>query len=101
MKPDSAPPESWEKLVAARRAAVAPTAARDEAAPYGFAQRIAARAMALQPHRHLTWWTRWSLRMAGVTTLVAALVALVPAPETTAPPLLAAPLLEIPLLAPL
>lgn len=90
----------WEKLAAARRQSLAglppATDDTDVTVPFGFAERIASRAMALQRHRQLAWWTRWSLRAAGAATAVAALVALARAPETASSPLLAAPALEIP-----
>ena len=92
------PPDAWAKLAAARRAVLTtrPTSL-DESAPFGFAQRVASCAMALQRHRQLAWWTRWSLRAAGAATVAAALVALARAPESTAASsLLAAPALEIP-----
>lgn len=97
MKPESNLPVSWEKLAAARRAALdtAPLP-DDDAAPFGFAQRVISRAMALQRHRQLAWWTRWSLRAAGAATVLAALVALTRAPESASAPLLGAPALEIP-----
>ena len=97
MKPESNLPESWEKLVAARRAALAAAPpAQDDTAPYGFAQRVASYALALQRHRQLAWWTRWSLRAAGAASVAAALVALARAPESASAPLVAAPALEIP-----
>ena len=97
MNPNSNLPDTWEKLAAARRAAlttVPPSA--DDTAPFGFAQRIASRAMALQRHRQLAWWTRWSLRAAGAAAVAAGLVALARAPESGSTALLAAPALEIP-----
>ena len=97
MNSDSNLPDSWEKLAAARRGSLAMRpSALDETAPFGFAQRIASRAMALQRHRQLAWWTRWSLRAAGAATVAAALVALARTPEHASSPLLAAPALEIP-----
>ena len=97
MKPESNLPESWEKLVAARRAALAAAPpAQDDTAPFGFAQRIASCALALQRHRQLAWWTRWSLRAAGAASVAAALVALARAPESVSAPLLGVPSLEIP-----
>ena len=97
MNTDSNPSDSWEKLAAARRRSVAVhPSLMDDTAPFGFAQRIASRAMALQRHRQLAWWTRWSLRAAGAATVVAALVALARAPETASNSLLVAPTLEIP-----
>ena len=97
MKSDSHPPDSWQKLAAARRAALAGASAEtDDTAPFGFAQRVVSRAMARQRHRQLGWWTRWSLRVAGAATVAAALLALARAPESASAPLLAAPALEIP-----
>ena len=97
MKSESNLPNAWEKLAAARRRSVTVRpSSMDETAPFGFAQRIASRAMALQRHRQLAWWTRWSLRAAGAAAVVAALVALARAPETASNPLLIAPALEIP-----
>jgi len=97
MKSDSNLPDSWDKLVAARRAALAAAPrTNDESAPFGFAQRIASRALSLQRHRQLSWWTRWSLRAAGASAVAAAMVALARAPETGSGPLMVAPALEIP-----
>ena len=97
MKPDPAVTNAWEQLAAGRRAAVATNPAEtDETAPFGFAQRIVSRTMALQRHRQLGWWTRWSLRTAGAATVAAALVALARTPESSGTALLAAPSLEIP-----
>lgn len=97
MNPDSNLPGSWDKLVAARRALLAAAPRTDdESAPFGFAQRIASRALFLQRHRQLSWWTRWSLRAAGASAVVAALVALARAPESGSGPLMVAPTLEIP-----
>jgi hypothetical protein len=96
MKTESNLPDSWGKLAAARRRSLAASLETDPNAPFGFAQRLASRAMALQRHRQLAWWTRWSLRAAGAATVAAALVAMARAPETASSPLLAAPALEIP-----
>jgi hypothetical protein len=58
---------SWDKLVnAARRA----EPARDESAPYGFATRVAARAMAAE-RGHFSLFGRYSLRALGVASLLA------------------------------
>lgn len=91
---DSPPlPPAWEKLAAAyRQAPPSRSAPLDEAAPFGFASRVAALALAVQRQQRLSWWVRWSLRAALTAGLAAAGVALLRDPA----PLLAAPALEIP-----
>ncbi len=87
------PPNSWETLAAAYRLArPADPAASDEAAPFGFAPRLAALALAARRDERLGWWARWSMRAACTAGLAAAVVALLRDPA----PLLSAPALEIP-----
>ncbi len=87
------PPPAWETLAAAyRQAQRRDPAAQDEAAPFGFSQRLAALALAAQRHQRLAWLVRWSMRAALTAGLAAAGVALLRDPA----PLLSAPALEIP-----
>ncbi len=58
---------AWDKLVKAARHAEPP---RDETAPYGFATRVAARAMATE-RSHFSLFARYSLRALGVASLMA------------------------------
>jgi hypothetical protein len=89
---------SWEKLVAARRRVDSGIASsRDEAAPFGFAQRIAAHAMELRRHERLAWWTHWSMRAGIIAGIAAALMALFNPAAGLPAPFLAAPALDIPL----
>jgi hypothetical protein len=89
-------PPTWEKLAAAYRRSRAALPARDEAAPFGFAQRLAAQTMALRQNERLAWWTRWSMR-ATLATGIAAAVVVMRAPATDREPvLLSPPVLEIP-----
>lgn len=68
---------AWEKLVAARlRVDSGVESLRDETAPFGFAQRIAAHAMEIRRNERLVWWTRWSIRAAISAGIAAALMAL-------------------------
>ena len=59
------PEQQWTRLVAAARRAEDP---RDTAAPYGFATRVAARALARAPGSLLE---RFSLRALGLAALLA------------------------------
>ena len=94
LEPESSP--TWQKLAAARRAALAAAPPADHSAPYGFAQRIAARAMELRRHERLTCWTRWSMRAAACAGLAAFIVALIHSGSHSDAPLLSAPALDIP-----
>lgn len=61
------PPDSkWPRLAAAARSAQDP---RDTAAPYGFATRVAA--LALAPERASSLLERFSLRALGLAALLA------------------------------
>ncbi len=63
-------PEAWQRLVAAARQA--PADSRDASAPYGFAARVAALAMAQPAER--PWFAlfdRVSLRAVGVAGMIA------------------------------
>jgi hypothetical protein len=62
------PQKSWQRLVAAARQA--PPPAGDEAAPYGFATRVAALAFA-RPDPGPSIFARYSLRAAAVAGLLA------------------------------
>jgi len=96
MHPESESHLEWQKLAAARRRFLASTQLPDEAAPFGFAGRVAARAMALKQNERLAWWTRWSVRAAACAGLAAAIVALSrPSPEAPVS-LLSAPALDLP-----
>lgn len=87
---------AWQKLAAARRRALAAMTPADESAPFGFAQRIAARAMELRRNERLACWTRWSMRAAACAGLAATIVALIHSGSGSDAPLLSAPALEIP-----
>ena len=87
----------WEKLVAARRRVGSGVASpRDETAPFGFAQRLAAQAMELRRNERLAWWTRWSMRAGIAAGIAAALMALFNPVVDLPSPFLAAPALDIP-----
>jgi len=63
------PPE-WSRLVAAARRA--PKDERDESVPYGFATRVAARAMTTKtPLLEASMLSRYGLRALGVSCLLA------------------------------
>jgi hypothetical protein len=87
---------AWEKLTAACRRNHSGAPAKEEGAPFGFAQRIAARAMELRRNERLAWWTRWSLRTAACAGIVAGLMALRQTDRGVPPVLFSAPALEIP-----
>ena len=58
---------AWDKLVSAARRAPAD---QDSSAPYGFATRVAAQAMA-SDRTHFSLFARYSLRALGVASLLA------------------------------
>jgi len=60
---------SWQRLVAAARRA--PEDGRDESAPYGFATRVAALAMAPESPTQAVFARRLWLRAAGIACLFA------------------------------
>lgn len=95
MNADPETTSAWEKL-AARHRLVRATESPDDSAPFGFAQRIAAQAMALRRNERLAWWTRWSMRAAALAGLAVVIMALKAPPSNPAGPLLSAPGLEIP-----
>lgn len=95
MNADPETASAWEKLATRRRLAKA-TEARDETAPFGFAQRIATQAMDLRRDERLAWWTRWSMRVAVLAGITAGIVALRSSGQDGVRPLLSPPGLEIP-----
>lgn len=66
MNPEDA---AWQKLVAAARRA--PADERETAAPYGFATRVAALAMAAEPRPMAALLERFSWRALGLAALLA------------------------------
>lgn len=115
---DEAPGSPWLKLAAARRQALESarlaaskistdvdihTDAEAEAAPFGFASRVAALAMAARRNTALSRWTLWSFRGA-VASGATALLVMAASPATALPPgagsgenvLLKPPALEMP-----
>jgi hypothetical protein len=62
--------QSWSRLVAAARRAPAPAAA-DESAPYGFATRVAALALAAEGPLPALFSRRLWLRVLGASCLIA------------------------------
>ena len=100
MKPDSNLSDPWEKLAAARRRSMAAYAPEmDVTAPFGFAQRIASRAMSRHRHEGLGWWTRWMLRAALSSGVIVGVLTFVQPQDNGTAPLLAAPSIEVPSLA--
>ncbi len=93
-EPESSP--EWQMLAAARRRALAAAPLTDDSAPFGFAQRIAARAMELRRNENIACWTRWSMRAAACAGFAATIVALIHSGSSSDAPLLSPPALEIP-----
>jgi hypothetical protein len=87
---------AWGKVAAAYRDRHTREEADEDSAPFGFAQRVVAQAMALQRRKRLSWWTRWSLRAALGALMVAAAVVLRSPPLETRTSLLEVPDVEIP-----
>lgn len=77
--------QAWRKLVEAARRARAERDERDTAAPYGFATRVAALAMAERRPRATALMERFSWRALGVAALlaVASVAASYALPSTT------------------
>ena len=69
----NSPDHAWQRLAAAARRA-SPVDERDTAAPYGFATRVVARALAVEPSR-ISMIERFSLRALGIASLLAMVTA--------------------------